>query len=92
MSSHDAERILVQEAKRLTEQILQQDASPTRRAAVYNRCLESLERIQERVWAATDKKWQDTHQLDPETAGEIDAQKLRTCPWCHGEGCVECSS
>lgn len=49
---------LVAEAERLTEKIIKQvKKSPTLRASIYNRCLESLGWIQEQSWEATDAKW-----------------------------------
>ncbi len=48
---------LTAEAERLTDKLLLQIKSPTPRASIHNRCMESLQWIQEKSWEATDAKW-----------------------------------
>ncbi len=59
MTNIDHPSNLIAEAERLTEKILKQLDSPTLRASIYNRCLESLGWIQEKSWEATDAKWSE---------------------------------
>ena len=65
---------LVKEAIRLTDKVIRQSKSPTPRASTYNRCLESLERIQKKSWDATDKKWSEILATEQETQDRLRAE------------------
>lgn len=72
MDDRTQNNTLLAEAKRLSEEVLKQIASPTPQASVYNRCLESLSRLQKKTWDATDVKWQEILQ-----AAQSETDRLR---------------